>query len=193
MAFFANPNNFMRNLSKSSQSSNMTSSLIDPRPKMDPCTGSTISLTSSSLPCNISNSFDSSIPNSNNRTTIDTNDVDNSVEFYSVKTIKDEDMEILLLYLENPKRSGGSDILSYELGSKGHLLKVVYEKNLAKKRVLEKRKHEYKDFKLVANKSFNKANFEVDETSIVLQNVPSSTDTDLVRLYGEYLVRYLIV
>lgn len=59
---------------------------------------------------------------------------------------------------------------------------------LAKQRVLEKRKHEYKSYKLIANNSFNQTNYDLNDKTVILKNVPSDADLELIRLYGEYLV-----
>jgi hypothetical protein len=158
----------------------LTSSLIDTSLKKTSLRklnlGSTSSLNScQSLPCDVNiNKYEL--------------DSDTVIEFYSTKSIDPKDLESIILFLENPKRSGGSDIVDYNLSPNGHLLKVKYEKSLAKQRVFEKRKHEYKSYKLIAHNSFKQSNFNLNDKMIILQNIPSQTDHELIRLYGEYLV-----
>jgi hypothetical protein len=116
----------------------------------------------------------------------------NQVDICSLRQILENDLEAIILLLENPKRSGGCEILSHSLCQNNHLLKIVYAKSVAKKRVLEKCVHLFKNYKLIANDSLVNINSiklqKLDPTTIVLKNIPAETDLDLIRLYCEYLV-----
>ena len=127
------------------------------------------------------------------------NTIDNAyqVDICSLKPIQEEDLEAILLLLENPKRSGGGEITSYELMQNNHLLKITYEKRISKQRVLQKCVHQFKQYKLIANDSAlnslaltrnRKYQQLEDKRTIILKNLPNNIDLDMIRLYGEYLV-----
>lgn len=83
------------------------------------------------------NKADSSTTDNNGQ--METNgDKDTRVEFISTKLIDKEDLDVLCLYLENRKASGGGDIIHKELDQSGRTLIVDYEEVACKKRVLEK-------------------------------------------------------
>lgn len=60
------------------------------------------------------------------------------VEFFSNYEISDEDRDILMLYLENKRNSGGGEALDYSVDSTRRRLTVIYKDVDAKKRVLER-------------------------------------------------------
>lgn len=60
------------------------------------------------------------------------------VEFYSNRAINDDDLQMLMLYVENRKASGGGDTIAYSLDDSRRILTVQYENNAAKKRVIDK-------------------------------------------------------
>ena len=66
---------------------------------------------------------------------------DFTVEFYSSKPIEQFDLEIILLFLENSKQSGGGDSTEHQLDSSKHLLTIKYESSRAKERRKSKRKY----------------------------------------------------
>lgn len=78
-----------------------------------------------------------SISTTTSTTTSTRDDVD-QVEFFLNKKISDEDLDILMLYLENKRKSGGSDTSSFSVDLSRRRLTVVYLDADAKKRVLER-------------------------------------------------------
>lgn len=60
------------------------------------------------------------------------------VEFFSNKEITDEDLNILMLYLENRRVAGGGDSSSYRLDASRRRLTVEYVDPEAKRRILER-------------------------------------------------------
>jgi hypothetical protein len=101
--------------------------------------------------------------------------------------------------LDNPKGSGSDGIVDYNLSPNGHSLKVKFEDSLAKNFFVDKYTDnlylsdtypwlEYKSYKLIAHDSFKQSNFNLNDKMIILQNIPSQTDHELIKLYGEYLV-----
>lgn len=64
---------------------------------------------------------------------------DNRVEFFSNKPIADEnDLDVVMMFLENERRSGGGDVISHSLDpSRRHLL-VTYRYSKSKKEVLRR-------------------------------------------------------
>lgn len=119
-------------------------------------------------------------------------ETDNTVEFYSDQKINENELEMILLYLENPRKSGGGDYIRYELDESKHILLIEYEKNGSKKRVLEKRhltiKIGHDEFKLTANEKFNKLNFKKDSKQIILRNLNFHPDDEILQIYVENLV-----
>lgn len=60
------------------------------------------------------------------------------VEFFSNKEITDEDLNMLMLYLENRRVAGGGDSSSHTLDASRRRLTVVYVDPEAKRRILER-------------------------------------------------------
>ena len=113
---------------------------------------------------------------------------DNTVEIYSYQNIESNDLEVILLYLENFKACGGGDILSHHLDENKRLLKVVYEHNRAKMRVLQKKSLNFLHFKLIASEPVNESKLALNDKTIIMQNVSSNANYDVVRLFAENLV-----
>ena len=64
---------------------------------------------------------------------------DNRVEFFSNKPILDDnDLDMLLLYAENRRRSGGGETISYALDLSRRHLTVTYRDASSKEEVLKK-------------------------------------------------------
>lgn len=62
----------------------------------------------------------------------------NRVEFFSNKEINDDDLSLLMLYLENKRVSGGGDTSSFTIDSSKRRLTVVYLNSEAKDRILQR-------------------------------------------------------
>lgn len=64
---------------------------------------------------------------------------DNRVEFFANKPIVDDnDLDMLLLYAENKRRSGGGETISYALDPSRRHLTVTYRDSSSKEEVLKK-------------------------------------------------------
>jgi len=113
---------------------------------------------------------------------------DFTVEFYSSKPIEQFDLEIILLFLENSKQSGGGDSTEHQLDSSKHLLTIKYESSRAKERVIEKKIHTFQQYKLIASEPFNENTFRLDEKTVILKNVSDKMNAEAVTLYAENLV-----
>ena len=111
-----------------------------------------------------------------------------NVEFYSSKPIEPNDLEIILLFLENSKQSGGGDSSEHKLDPSKHLLTIKYENSVAKQRLLKKKILTFQQYKLIANEPFDETKFKLDERTIVLTNVSEKMSTDAVQLFAENLV-----
>ena len=100
---------------------------------------------------------------------------DNLVEFYSDQVIHDQDLDMILLYLENYKRTGGGEYLTYTLDEKRHLLNINYKRQSIKLRVLKKKNIKIeansKEFNLIANEPLNIEAFEISNSAIILRNI----------------------
>ena len=113
---------------------------------------------------------------------------DFTVEFYSSKPIEPYDLEIILLFLENSKQSGGGDSTEHKLDTSKHLLTMKYENSRAKSRVIDKKILIFQQFKLIASEPFNESTFRLDEKKIILKNVSEKMCVDAVQLFAENLV-----
>jgi len=113
---------------------------------------------------------------------------ENEVEFYCNQLINEQNLDFIILFLQNPKRSGGGDLTSYTLDSNKRILTVRYAKNLYKTRVLTNKVLEFQQYKLIANEPFNKIKFQIDKRSAILGNMPSETALELVQMLAENLV-----
>jgi poly [ADP-ribose] polymerase 10/14/15 len=126
------------------------------------------------------------------RSTLNGDDQDepaeNKLEIFSNKPIVDDDLDVIILFLESSKQSGGGDITEFELNSNKRILLVNYQSSRAKKRVLDKKTHTFKDFKLIANEPFDETRFKLNKKAIILRNISTNMDIELVLLYAENLV-----
>jgi hypothetical protein len=126
------------------------------------------------------------------RSTLNGDDPDepaeNKLEIFSNKPIVDDDLDVIILFLESSKQSGGGDITEFELNSNKRILLINYQSSRAKKRVLEKKIHSFKDFKLIANEPFDETKFKLNKKAIVLRKISTNMDKEFVSLYAENLV-----
>ena len=111
-----------------------------------------------------------------------------SVEFFSSKPIEPNDLEIILLFLENSKKSGGGDFSEYILDPSRHLLILKYENTRAKSRVLSKKTLTFQQFKLIASEPFDEKSFKIDDKTVILTNVSEKMNAEAVTLFAENLV-----
>ena len=113
---------------------------------------------------------------------------DLTVEFYSSKPIEPNDLEIILLFLENAKQSGGGDSCENKLDPSKHLLTVKYEQSKSKARVIQKKILTFQQYKLIASEPFDEKCFKLDDKTIILANVSDKMNHEAVTLFAENLV-----
>ncbi len=92
------------------------------------------------------------------------------------------------MYLENPRASGGGEIIEHSVDERGRQLKIEYSTELFKTRVLQKRHFNFQNYNLTANESFDPTNFMIDCQTFVLRNFVDKEDLDVVKMYAENLV-----
>ncbi|RNA43786.1 hypothetical protein BpHYR1_014723 [Brachionus plicatilis] len=117
----------------------------------------------------------------------------NTVEFYFDKEIQDKDLDIILLFLENLRKSGGGEYLNYELDPKKRLLNVEYKNGMNKSKTLDKKLLKIKinsiEYNITANEPLDTNSFELNKMVIILRNIQESWINDeIVNLYAENLV-----
>ena len=115
--------------------------------------------------------------------------MDNKVILKVDKPVKVEHVDMIIMFLENQKLSGGGNIFHYELNESKETLIVYYEKTETMQRVMNKKTlqfHVYK-FLLVDSSDANSDYFDkIDSYSLVLKNVPEIEDY-VVKMYAESL------
>jgi hypothetical protein len=101
---------------------------------------------------------------------------ENQVLFESNRCLEAKDIDILSLFLENKRQSGGGDILRIVpvKGSKSALT-VFYEAADVQQRILTRRFLRFQEYLLRASEQGYKLNqlYSLDTTKIVLENVSS--------------------
>ncbi|CAF0800762.1 unnamed protein product [Brachionus calyciflorus] len=115
------------------------------------------------------------------------------VEFFSDLTIEDSDLEMILLYLENSRKSGGGEYEEFKLDPTRRLLSVKYTYFLTKLRVLRKRsikiKVNSKEFNLMANEPLDIESAPLENSVIIIKNIEDSwIRNEVVNIYAENLV-----
>lgn len=105
----------------------------------------------------------------------------NEVLFELSRQLVPEDMDILSLFLENRKQSGGGDILHVEDQSRS--LRVVYEDDNACQRVLAKKFLQFQSYYMRASERGYKINeiYELDTTRIILKNINNHEEVCYLR------------
>jgi hypothetical protein len=115
---------------------------------------------------------------------------DNWVEIQITPPIKKEnsdDLEVILLFLQNKRRSDGGDLEEYRLNDNKSTLTVLYKDNEAKTRVLARRVFTFGDYTLVASEPFSETLQKVNHKVLILRNI-SNTDHLFITLYAENIV-----
>jgi hypothetical protein len=91
--------------------------------------------------------------------------------------------------LENLKSCGGGDILAYELDTnKKCILKVTYESSNAKKQVLERKKLNFMNFKLLVSEPLNINELGLERNIFLVRNVSPNVDDSIFELFIENLL-----
>lgn len=100
---------------------------------------------------------------------------DNQVIFEINKALDKLDLDLLSLFLENKRQSGGGDIVKLEeVGSDTiRALRVDYEDADAKQRVLTRKFLKFQNYLLRVSENGFKVNdlYEIDDKQIILKNI----------------------
>ena len=113
----------------------------------------------------------------------------NCVEFKADKPIDKNDLDVVIMYLENPKLSGGGNIISYELDPNMRALIVNYEQKLFKHRVLAKKCLFFHGYSFLTNDlEDDDFNYKLDDCGLILKNVTQIIELSVVKLFAESLV-----
>ena len=121
--------------------------------------------------------------------------ITNDVQLRVNKGIVEDDLDVILMYLENKTKSGGGDIVKHSYDSLNNVLDVIYETSNAKFGVLTKKIHKLLDYLFVSSELVK---FKTDlckilepkakcQNTLVLQMI-ASEDLSVVSIYAEYLV-----
>jgi hypothetical protein len=114
----------------------------------------------------------------------------NWVEIKSNKKIAASDKDLIIMFLESPKLSGGGNIISYELDTENYqYISVNYEQRLFKNRILAKKTLVFYNYTFLIN-DFEKAelNFKLDDCTLILKNINHNEDLNIVQMFAESLV-----
>lgn len=113
----------------------------------------------------------------------------NLVIFTSTKELIDDDVEVVSLYLENPRRSGGGEIDKLELNDNKRTLNVYFKNQEIKEQMNKQKVLKFnlmgKNYELKVTQPFK--NTKLDNV-LCLKNLHDKVSAQDVELYGEYLV-----
>ena len=116
--------------------------------------------------------------------------VDNKrVQFEINRRLDPKDLDILSLYLENKKQSGGGDILKLEEDVEtGKVLTVIYEEADVQARVLAKKFFKFQNYILRSTENGYRRNciYPLDKTRIILKNIPLNEEVIITRGLKSY-------
>lgn len=118
----------------------------------------------------------------------------NTIYLESNKKIQKDDLELIVLYFENSKLSGGYDVLKYELlGTDQNLLSINYKYNESKQEIIRRNKFKYDKYEFnvkdarppmtSATVSPKKINNLLIFNNIDVQSI------DILELYIDYLIQ----
>jgi hypothetical protein len=129
--------------------------------------------------------------------------MDNQVLLKLNKAIENDELEIILMYLENKNKSNGGNILNHEYDKINQTLNLSYETSASKKGVLNKKFHKILEYSLFASEHVKSKNdlmkIGVDKQqntnlkAIILSKILSNEDTSLLTLYAEYLFSKILL
>lgn len=118
--------------------------------------------------------------------------LEHQVLFESNRPLEPRDIDILSLFLENKRQSGGGDILNVvpvcvehtaatEDKANCRALKVTYEQADVQQRILAKKFFRFQEYFLRASECGYKLNqlYTLDNTRIILENISSSEEVFL--------------
>jgi hypothetical protein len=110
------------------------------------------------------------------------------IEFHFSNPIDLNDLDVVILFLENSKKSGGGDIEKYQLDNTKQVLEVLYKSKNVRKRVLERHNLNFMSYNIEVMEPFHFNQLETDNCILILKNLGSDLDEDIIKLYAENLI-----
>lgn len=125
---------------------------------------------------------------------------DNMVLFEIYPDLKEEDFDLLIMYLESKKQSGGGDIINIEnltfdsLQSK-RSFRIAYQDPEAKERVLSKKFFKFKNYDLKSYQpnilGYKHDKYDLNKSKLIIKDIlvqdNSDEDDSIVQMYAEHL------
>lgn len=117
--------------------------------------------------------------------------MENKVKLKVDKPLKIGHIDMIIMFLENQKLSGGGLINDYELDEHGQLLTVTYEEQHSMEQVIKRKNLQFHVYKFTVVDSTDNGSSDVlvdhiDNRSLILKNVPEIEDY-IVKMYAESL------
>jgi len=114
------------------------------------------------------------------------------------KDVRQEELELLTMFLESKKKSDGGDISSISPldSSRQNAFKVVFEDNETKQRILERKFFMFNEYYLRASElGYAKESYDLDKSRLVVRNIDiqlkngdtTSNEYLMIKLYAEHL------
>jgi hypothetical protein len=115
--------------------------------------------------------------------------LNNSVEIQSDKKIDEHDVELIQLYFESAKASGGSDTVSNLFDSTTQTFHIDYKFNETKLGLVGQ-KRRFKDYTLAISDTVPMSirTFKASHNRLIIKNIDHNEDLTVVELYADYLV-----
>lgn len=112
--------------------------------------------------------------------------------------LKEDDFDLLILFLESKRQSGGGDIsnvddLTFANVKNGKMLKICYEDCQVAQRVVFKKFLKFKNYRIRSLpgsiSSFKSETFDILANKLIIQNICADSDDDesIVEMYADYL------
>lgn len=112
-----------------------------------------------------------------------------TIELYSNVKIEEEDLDVIKLYLENKRCSGGGEIVEFKLNDFKRILTVQYEEKRIRDRVLSKKSLKILRYSFKIRSGLEKRDYDLDPKTLILRNVAHRDDIlDIISMFAENLV-----
>ncbi|RNA30522.1 hypothetical protein BpHYR1_029222 [Brachionus plicatilis] len=122
----------------------------------------------------------------------------NCVTFEFFPDLEEDDFDLLLLFLENKRQSGGGDIsnvndLAYSSVERRRILKISYENSQVAHRVISKKFLKFKNYHIRSLpgsvSSYKSETQNILPNKLIIQNISvnDNDDESIVEMYAEYL------
>ena len=111
-----------------------------------------------------------------------------TIELYSNVKIEEEDLDVIKLFLENKRCSGGGEIAEFKLNDFKRILTVQYEEKRIRDRVLSKKSLKILKYSFTIRSGLEKRDYDLDPKTLILRNVAHRGDLDIILMLAENLV-----